>query len=58
VNVPRKGKEKKKGKKSAHLNTVQHYYTHTEFTANNHLNNNQNIFPNPIFYVILKTHQQ
>jgi len=27
-------------------------------TANNHLNDNQNIFPNPVFDAILKTHQQ
>ena len=45
-------------KKSAHLNTVERYYIHTEFTANNHLNDDQNIFPNPIFDAILKTHQQ
>ena len=45
-------------KKSAHLNTVERYYIHAEFTANNHLNDGQNIFPNAIFYAILKTHQQ
>jgi len=45
-------------KKSAHLNTVQRYYIHVEFAANNHLNDGQNIFPNPIFEAILKTHQQ
>jgi hypothetical protein len=45
-------------KKSTHLNTVERYYIHAEFTANNHLNDNQNIFPNPIFDNILKTHQQ
>ena len=45
-------------KKSAHLNTVERYYIHAEFAANNHLNDSQNIFPNPIFDAILKTHQQ
>jgi hypothetical protein len=45
-------------KKSAHLNTIERYYIHAEFTANNHLNDNQNIFPNSIFDGILKTHQQ
>jgi hypothetical protein len=45
-------------KKSAHLNTVERYYIHAEFTANNHLNYNQNIFLDPIFDNILKTHQQ
>jgi len=36
--------------KSAHLNTVERYYIHAEFAADNHLN--------PIFDAILKTHQQ
>jgi hypothetical protein len=45
-------------KKSTHLNTVERYYIHTEFTANNHLNDSQNIFSNAIFDAILKTHQQ
>ena len=40
------------------LNTVEHYYIYTEFAANNHLNDSQNILPNPIFDAILKTHQQ
>jgi len=35
-------------KKSAHFNTVERYYIHTESIANNHLNYNQNIFPNAI----------
>ena len=45
-------------KKSAHLNTVENYYIHAEFDANNHLNDSQNIFPDAIFDAILKTHQQ
>jgi hypothetical protein len=45
-------------KKSAHLNTVERYYIHAEFAANNHLNDSQNIFLNLIFDAILKTHQQ
>jgi len=45
-------------KKSTHLNTMECYYIHAEFAANNHLNDSQNIFPNPIFDAILKTHQQ
>jgi len=45
-------------KKSAHLNTVECYCIHTEFAANNHLNDSQNIFPNEIFDTILKSHQQ
>ena len=45
-------------KKSAHLNTGERYYIHAGFTANNHLNDNQNIFPNPIFDATLKTYKQ
>ena len=45
-------------KKSAHLNTLEQYTIHTEFIVNNHLNDNQNIFPNVIFDATLKTHQQ
>jgi hypothetical protein len=45
-------------KKSAHLNTVERYYFHAEFTADNHLNNSQNIFPNTVFDAILKPHHQ
>jgi hypothetical protein len=44
--------------KSTQLNTVERYYIHVEFAANKHLNDRQNIFPNPIFDAILKTHQQ
>jgi len=33
-------------KKSAHLNTIERYYIHDEFTANNHFNDSQNNFPN------------
>jgi len=45
-------------KKGAHLNTVERFYIHTEYTANNHLNNSLNIFPNAIFETILATHLQ
>jgi len=43
-------------KKSTHLNTIERYYIHSEFAANNHLNDSQNIFLNPIFEDILNTH--
>jgi len=33
-------------------------YIHTEYTANNHLNDSQYIFPNAIFDTILATHLQ
>ena len=45
-------------KKGAHLNTVERFYFHAEYTANNHLNDSQNIFPNAIFNTLLATHQQ
>jgi len=45
-------------KKSARLDTLERYHIHTECTTNNRLNDNQNIFPNPIFDAILQTHQQ
>ena len=41
---------------STHINKIESYYTHTEFTANNHLNDSQNVFPNPIFEATLNTH--
>jgi len=45
-------------KKRTHLNMVEHYYIHAEFTANNHLNDSQNIFPNPTFDAILNAQEQ
>ena len=45
-------------KKNAYLNVVERYCIPAEFMANNHLNNNQNTFPNPTFDAIIKTHQQ
>jgi len=45
-------------KKGAHLNTVERFYINAEYTANNHLNDSQNIFPNAIFDTILATHLQ
>jgi len=43
--------------KGAHLNTVEKYYIYTEYTKDNHLNDNQTIFPNNIFDTILNPHQ-
>jgi hypothetical protein len=42
-------------KKAAHLNTIERFHIHAEFTANNHLNNDT-IFPNAIFDTLIKTH--
>jgi len=43
--------------KGAHLNTIGRYYIYTEFTKNNHLNDEHNISPNKIFDALLKPHQ-
>jgi len=44
-------------RKAALLNTIEKFYIHAEFTANNHLNDSQNIFPNGIFDTLLNTHR-
>ena len=45
-------------KKGAHLNTVERFYIHAKYITNNHLNDNQSIFPNIIFDPLLKIHHQ
>jgi hypothetical protein len=39
--------------KGAHLNTIERFHIYSEYTNENHLNDNQNIFPNKIFDNIL-----
>jgi len=41
-------------KKGPHLNTVEHFCIQTEAASNNHLNDNQTIYPNRIFDNVLK----
>ena len=41
----------------AHLITTERFHIHAEFTSNNHLNDNQTIFSNPIFDTLLNTHR-
>jgi hypothetical protein len=41
----------------AHLNTIERFHIYAEFTANNHLNDNQAIFPSAIFDTLLRTPQ-
>jgi hypothetical protein len=41
--------------KGAHLHTVERFYIYAEYTTN-HLNDNQTIFPNKIFGILLKPH--
>jgi hypothetical protein len=43
--------------KGAHLNTLERFHIHTEFAANNHLNENQTVFLNTIFDTLIKTHR-
>ena len=44
-------------RKGAQLNTIENFYIRAEFAANNHLNDNQTIFPNTIFDTLLNTHR-
>jgi len=41
-------------KKGPNLNTRERFYIHTKATSNNHLNDNQTIYPNRIFDTIPK----
>jgi hypothetical protein len=45
-------------KKGPHLNTLERFYIHTEYTSNNHINDTHTIFPNKIFEILLKDHPQ
>jgi len=42
--------------KGALLNTVERFYIYAEYTTSNNLNDNQTIFLNKIFDVLLKPH--
>jgi hypothetical protein len=44
-------------KKGAHMNTIERFHIHAEFTANNHLNDDHTTLPNAIFDALLKTLQ-
>jgi hypothetical protein len=43
--------------KGAHLSTIERYLIYTEFSKNNHLNDEYNITPNKTFDALLKPHQ-
>jgi hypothetical protein len=43
--------------KGAHLNTIERFHIYSEYTNDNHLNNNQTIFPKKIFEAILNPYQ-
>jgi hypothetical protein len=36
-------------KKGAHMNTIERFHIHAEYTENNHWNEEYTIFPNAIF---------
>jgi len=44
-------------KKGPHLNSIERFHIHAESITNNHLNDDQTIFPNAIFDVLLKTNR-
>jgi hypothetical protein len=43
-------------KKGPHLNTLDSFHIYAEYITNNHINDNQTIFPNKTFDVLLKDH--
>jgi len=43
-------------KKGIHLNTIEWFRIHAEYTAKNHLNDNYTVFHTAIFDTLLKTH--
>jgi len=43
-------------KKGPHVNTLERFHIHTEFAANNHLNENRTVYLNEIFDTLAKTH--
>jgi len=43
--------------KGTHVTTVERFFIYVEFSKNNHLNDEQSIYPNKIFDALLKPHQ-
>jgi len=43
--------------KGAHLNTLERFHIYTEYTNDNHLNDDMTIFPNKIFDTHVRPHQ-
>jgi len=43
--------------KGAHLNTIEQFYIHAEYTKNIHLNDDSSVFPSKNFDILLKPHQ-
>jgi hypothetical protein len=45
-------------RKGPNLNTLERFHIYAEYITNNHINDNQTIFPNKIFDVLLNAHSQ
>jgi hypothetical protein len=45
-------------RKVAHLNTLERFHIHAEHKTNNHLNDENTIFPNAIFDTLLRNDQR
>jgi hypothetical protein len=45
-------------RKGSHLNTFERFHIYAEYINNNHINDNQTIFPNKLFDILLKAHSQ
>ena len=45
-------------KKAPHLNTLERFHIYAEYVTNNHINDNQTIFPNRLFDTLLKAHSR
>jgi hypothetical protein len=45
-------------RKGPRLNTLEIFHIYEEYITKNHINDNQTIFPNKIFDVLLNTHSQ
>jgi hypothetical protein len=43
--------------KESHLKKIEKFYNHAAYITNNHLNDNNTIFPSAIFDTLLKTHR-
>jgi hypothetical protein len=45
-------------RKGPHLNTLERFHIYVEYITNNYINDNQNIFLNKIFDILLKAYSQ
>ena len=45
-------------KKGPHLNTLERFHIYAEYVTNNHINDNQTLFPYRLFHILLKAHSR